>query len=145
MSVNPIVPGDVIAALEIHAAAAEKRAGRKLFERIDWPRAIEQNRESSIGDWVRLMHAVLRRKARCDAADDKPGLVMTEDVMAEVDRFKKRDRAPAVDERPLPVSASGSGRGPIRAPSAGLRRPVAWVRGRCRSTQPGNELTASAP
>ena len=89
VSVIPTVPGDVIAALVIHATAAEKRAGRKLFERIDWQRVIEQNRESSIGNWVRLAHAVLRRKARCDAADDKPGLVMTEDLMSEVDRFKK--------------------------------------------------------
>ena len=89
VSVIPIVPGDVIAALVIHAQAAEKRAGHKLFERIDWSRVIEQNRESSTGNWVRIMHAVLRRKARCDAADDKPGLVMTEDLMSEVDRFKK--------------------------------------------------------
>ena len=89
VAVVPSVPGDVIAALGIHAQAAEKRAGRKLFERIDWQRVIEQNRESSIGNWVRIMHAVLRRKARCDAADDKPGLVVTEDLMAEVDRFKK--------------------------------------------------------
>jgi hypothetical protein len=72
--VNPVVPGDVIAAMAIHSAAAEKRAGRKLFEGIDWTRVIEQNREASIGNWVRLVHAVLRRKARCDA-DDKPGLV----------------------------------------------------------------------
>ena len=89
VSVNPIVPGDVIAALEIHSAAAEKRAGRHLFGKVDWPRAIEQHREASIGAWVQLMHAVLRRKARCDAADDKPGEVTTEDVMAEVDRFKR--------------------------------------------------------
>ncbi len=89
VSVIPSVPGDVIAALLLHAASAEKRAGRKLFETIDWSRAIEQNRESSIGNWVNLMHAVLRRKARCDAADDKPGLATTEDFMSEIDRFKK--------------------------------------------------------
>ncbi len=89
VSVIPNVPGDVIAALLLHAASAEKRAGRKLFEAIDWSRAIEQNRESSIGNWVNLMHAVLRRKARCDAADDKPGLATTEDFMSEIDRFKK--------------------------------------------------------
>jgi len=89
VSVIPIVPGDVIAALVLHVTAAEKRAARKLFERIDWQRVIEQHRESSIGNWARLVHAVLRRKARCDAADDKPGMVTTEDLMAEVDRFKK--------------------------------------------------------
>src|SRR5262249_28112655 len=89
VSVTPLVPGDVIASLEIHAAAAEKRAGRRLFDKVDWPRVIEQNREASIGAWVQLLHAVLRRKARCDAADDKPGLVVTEDVLSEVDRFKR--------------------------------------------------------
>jgi len=89
VSVTPIVPGDVIAALEIHSRAAEKRAGRTLFAKIDWPRAIEQNRESSIGSWIQLMHAVLRRKARCDAASEGPGEVTTEDVLGEVDRFKR--------------------------------------------------------
>ena len=89
VSVNPFVPGDVIAALEIQSAKAEKRAGRRLFGKVDWPRVIDQNREASIGSWVQLMHAVLRRKARCDAADDKPGEVTTEDVLAEVDRTKR--------------------------------------------------------
>jgi SpoVK/Ycf46/Vps4 family AAA+-type ATPase len=89
VAVNPAVPGDVIAALEIHAAAAEQRAGRKLFAKIDWQRAIEQNREAPIGSWVQLLHAVLRRKARCDAASEMPGEVTTDDVMAEVDRFKR--------------------------------------------------------
>jgi ATP-dependent 26S proteasome regulatory subunit len=89
VAVVPIIPSDVVEALLIHVAAAEKRAGRKLFERIDWQRAIEQNRESSIGNWVRLLHAVLRRKARCEAALESAGLVTTEDVLAEVDRFKK--------------------------------------------------------
>ncbi len=89
VSVNPIVPGDVIAALEIHAAAAEKRAGRKLFGKIDWQRAIDQNREAPIGSWIQLLHAVLRRKARCDAASESPGEVTVDDVLAEVDRFKR--------------------------------------------------------
>ena len=35
------------------------------------------------------MHAVLRRKARCDAADESRAEVTTEDVLAEVDRFKR--------------------------------------------------------
>lgn len=98
VAVNPLVPGDLVAALEIHATAAEKRAGRTLFDKIDWLRAIEQSRETSIGNWVRLMHAVLRRKARCEAADDHPTSVSTGDVLAEVDRFKKATGR-------LPVSA----------------------------------------
>jgi ATP-dependent 26S proteasome regulatory subunit len=102
VSVNPNVPGDVLAALEIHALAAEKRAGRRLFEKLDWLRVIEQNRDASIGAWVQLLHAVLRRKARCDAADDKPGLVTTEDVLAEVDRFKRAtQRLPTTSGRYL--------------------------------------------
>ena len=89
VSVSPTVPGDVIAALQIHAAAAEKRAGRKLFAKVDWQRAIEQNREAPIGSWNQLLHAVLRRKARCEAAAEPAGEVSTEDVLAEVDRFKR--------------------------------------------------------
>jgi len=102
VSVTPVVPGDVIAALEIHATAAEKRAGRKLFATIDWQRAIEQNREASIGSWVQLLHAVLRRKARCDAAGEPAGEVTVEDVLAEVDRFKRATvRLPATGGRYL--------------------------------------------
>ena len=89
VAVTPLFPSDVMAALELHTAAAEKRAGRKLFAKIDWQRVIEQNRDSSIGAWVQLMHAVLRRKARCDAASERPGEVTTDDALAEVDRFKR--------------------------------------------------------
>jgi SpoVK/Ycf46/Vps4 family AAA+-type ATPase len=92
VSVQPVVPGDVIAALEIHARAAEQRAGRKLFEDVSWGKAVEKDRSSSIGDWVRLLHAVLRRKARCDAANEGAGGITTEDVLEEVDRFKKASR-----------------------------------------------------
>lgn len=96
VTVNPSLPGDVIAALEIHAARAEKRAGRTLFEGVDWVKVAEQNRDASIGNWVRLLHAVLRRKARCDAAHETPGPVTTQDFMNEVERFKKTtNRLPA--------------------------------------------------
>jgi SpoVK/Ycf46/Vps4 family AAA+-type ATPase len=92
VSVQPVVPGDMIEALEIHARAAEERAGRKLFREVSWTKAIEKDRSSSIGDWVRLLHAVLRRKARCEAASDPAGGITTEDVLEEVDRFKKANR-----------------------------------------------------
>jgi SpoVK/Ycf46/Vps4 family AAA+-type ATPase len=92
VSVQPVVPGDIIAALEIHAQAAEQRAGRELFREINWAKAIEKDRSSSIGDWVRLLHAVLRRKARCEAASDAPAGITTDDVLEEVDRFKKASR-----------------------------------------------------
>src|SRR5262249_8382339 len=89
VAVNPVVPGDVIAALEIHAHVAEERAGRTLFAKIDWPRAIDQNREGAIRRLGQLLHAVLRRKARCEAAAEVAGEVTTDDVLAEVDRFKR--------------------------------------------------------
>ena len=92
VSVQPVIPGDIIAALQIHARQAEQRAGRKLFGQVNWTRAIEKDRSSGIGDWVRVLHAVLRRKARSEAADESPGGVTTEDVLAEVDRFKKASK-----------------------------------------------------
>jgi SpoVK/Ycf46/Vps4 family AAA+-type ATPase len=87
--VNPNVPDDVVAALAIHAAAAEKRAGRPLFEKVEWAEAVKRDERASIGDWVQLLHAILRRKARCDAADEKPGLVTTADLIDEVERFRR--------------------------------------------------------
>jgi SpoVK/Ycf46/Vps4 family AAA+-type ATPase len=92
VSVHPAVPGDVIAALEIHARAAEARAGRPLFHDVSWGKAVEKDRSSSIGDWVRLLHAVLRRKARCDAASEQTSGITTEDVLEEVDRSKRASR-----------------------------------------------------
>jgi SpoVK/Ycf46/Vps4 family AAA+-type ATPase len=92
VSVQPVIPGDVIEALEIHARRAEERAGRKLFQDVSWAKAIEKDRSSSIGDWVRLLHAVLRRKARCDAASEPATGITTDDVLEEVDRFKKASR-----------------------------------------------------
>lgn len=87
VEVTPIFPGDVIAALEIHAAQAEKRAGHPLFEPIDWAKVVDQQREPSIGDWTRIMHAVLRRKARCEASGDETRPVSTSDLVGEVARF----------------------------------------------------------
>jgi hypothetical protein len=34
------------------------------------------------------MHAVLRRKARCEASGETAGLVTTQDLTDEVDRFR---------------------------------------------------------
>ncbi len=92
VSVQPVLPGDVIEALEIHARAAEERAGRTLFKDVDWQRALEKDRSSSIGDWVRLLNAVLRRKARCEAAEDTPEGVTTDDVLREVERSKRASK-----------------------------------------------------
>jgi cell division protease FtsH len=95
VEVNPLFPGDVVAALQIHAKAAEERAGHSLFGEVDWERVVRQHREASIGDWVRLLHGALRRKARCEAAAELVGPVSTEDLLDEVDRFRRaNDRLP---------------------------------------------------
>jgi ATP-dependent 26S proteasome regulatory subunit len=88
VEVVPSFPGDFVAALQIHAREAEKRAGRALFEDVDWERVVRQNREAPVGDWVRILHGTLRRKARCEAALEPATLVRTEDLLAEVERFR---------------------------------------------------------
>jgi ATP-dependent 26S proteasome regulatory subunit len=87
VEVNPLFPSDLIAALSIHAAEAEKRAGHPLFDAIDWATVVYQHREPSTGDWIRIMHAVLRRKARYEASGESPRPVTAEDLADEVRRF----------------------------------------------------------
>ncbi len=89
VEVNPIFPGDVVEALQLHAGASEKLAGRPLFEAVDWDAVVGQYRDPSPGDWVRLLHAVLRRKARHEAAGEKVSPVTTQDLLEEVDRYKR--------------------------------------------------------
>jgi ATP-dependent 26S proteasome regulatory subunit len=87
VEVTPVFPADIVAALMIHANEAEKRAGHPLFESIAWERVIDHHREPSTGEWIHILHAALRRKARCEAAGEKPGLVSTEDLVGEAARF----------------------------------------------------------
>ena len=89
VEVNPIFPTDVIAALEIHAGDAAKRAGRPLFDPVDWSRVVGQTTEPTTGDWVRILHAVLRRKARCEASGETVTPVTTKDLKEEVDRYRQ--------------------------------------------------------
>ena len=89
VEVTPQYPGDIIATLRIHAADAEKLAGRPLFEDLDWERVVAGGIPPSPGDWVHILHAVLRRKARCDAAGETVTPVTTDDFRKEVERFKK--------------------------------------------------------
>jgi len=89
VEVAPAYPGDIVEALAIHAAASEKRAGHALFEGVDWKAVVERLREPSTGDWIHIMHAVLRRKARCEAAGESAGSVTTQDLLDEVDRFRQ--------------------------------------------------------
>jgi ATP-dependent 26S proteasome regulatory subunit len=96
VEVNPVFPDDIVAALQIHAAEAEKRAGHRLFANVDWTEVVKTYREPAPGDWVRLMHATLRRKARCEAAGDPLELVTTQDLLDEVERARHaRKRLPA--------------------------------------------------
>lgn len=95
VEVTPSYPDDVVAALRIHARGAEKRAGRTLFGAVDWGDVVGRFREPSTGDWVLLLHAVLRRKAsvECDPIDIP--LVETDDFLAEVESYRRtRKRLP---------------------------------------------------
>ena len=67
----PIFPDDIVATLRIHAEAAEKRAGHALFEAVDWSAVVDDYRAPAPGDWVHILHATLRRKARCEAAGER--------------------------------------------------------------------------
>ncbi|MFP6655259.1 MAG: ATP-binding protein, partial [Myxococcota bacterium] len=89
IEVNPAFPQDVIEALQIHSAKAEERADRALFNDLDWAKIVEGTREPSIGDWVRMLHAVLRRKARLDAAGEAPRPVSRDDFAREVSRLRQ--------------------------------------------------------
>jgi ATP-dependent 26S proteasome regulatory subunit len=89
VEVTPRFPEDIVAALEIHCLAAEQRAGRSLFDPIEWTEVLGDLREPAIGEWIRLMHGVLRRKARRESTGEEVGPVTTEDLVAEVERFRK--------------------------------------------------------
>ncbi len=89
VEVTPVFPGDLVATLRIHAADAEKRAGRPLFRDIEWNAVVEGPSPPAPGDWVHILHSVLRRKARCEAAGEDVTPVTTEDFREEVERFKK--------------------------------------------------------
>ena len=89
VEVNPVFPEDIIEALGIHAGEAEKRAGRTRFGGVLWSKVVGQTREASIGDWVRMLHAVLRRKARLDASGEVPETVSTLDLSKELSRFRQ--------------------------------------------------------
>jgi ATP-dependent 26S proteasome regulatory subunit len=92
VEVTPSYPDDVVAALRIHARAAEKRAGRSLFGEVDWLDVVNRFREPSIGDWVGVTHAALRRKARADCSAGEPGPVTTADLLVEVEQLRRTFR-----------------------------------------------------
>jgi ATP-dependent 26S proteasome regulatory subunit len=98
VEVNPIYPDDIIEALRIHSEDSEKRAGHPLFEGVDWHAVVQKHRDSATGDWIRIMHAVLRRKARCEAAGETVTPVSTQDLQEEVERFRQASVRLAVTE-----------------------------------------------
>jgi len=90
VEVSPAYPGDIVLALQIHAADAEKLAGRPLFQEIDWPIVVAGVAiRPTPGEWVHILHSVLRRKARCEAAGEPVTPVTSGDFRDEVDRFQK--------------------------------------------------------
>jgi len=89
VEVAPVYPDDIVSALRIHALAAEKRAGRPLFGEVDWLDVVNRFREPSTGEWVGLLHATLRRKARAECAALEPGQISTQDLLAEVDLLRR--------------------------------------------------------
>ena len=92
VEVSPAFPEDVVDALAIHARKAEARANRPLFDDIDWLKIVGQSKEAPIGDWVRVLHGVLRRKARAEASQEAPLAVTTADLWSEVERFHQAQR-----------------------------------------------------
>jgi len=89
VEVAPVLPDDTIAALLIHARKAEAFSKRSLFNEIDWKRVTGQSGDATTGDWIHILHAVLRRKARCDAAGEETTLVSTADLEREVARYNQ--------------------------------------------------------
>jgi ATP-dependent 26S proteasome regulatory subunit len=85
----PLFPDDIVATLRIHAESAEKRAGHALFEAVDWSAVVGDYRAPAPGDWVHILHASLRRKARCEAAGERALPVTTGDLLGEVARWKQ--------------------------------------------------------
>jgi SpoVK/Ycf46/Vps4 family AAA+-type ATPase len=92
VEVTPSFPSDVVDTLVLHAREAEERAGRPLFESVEWERVVGQISEPAPGDWVRIVHAVLRRKARCEAAGEDVTPATTADLRAEVERFRQAQK-----------------------------------------------------
>lgn len=86
IDVVPVVPDDIVAALRIHAERAEARAERPLFRDVDWKSLVSGSTGVSIGEWIRALHAALRRKARCEAAGEASAPVTTGDLRVEIER-----------------------------------------------------------
>jgi len=98
VEVTPVFPGDIIEALQIHASSAEKLAGRPLFLEIDWDAVTADFHHPTPGDWIHILHSVLRRKARHEAAGEDVAPVSSQDLIDEVERFKNASSRLVVPE-----------------------------------------------
>ena len=90
VEVSPAYPDDIVETLKIHAEDAEKLAGRALFQQVDWQQVVVGVPiRPPPGDWVHILHSVLRRKARCEASGETVPPVTTDDFREEAARFQK--------------------------------------------------------
>src|SRR5262249_61815227 len=95
---TPLVPAATVTPLRTHAEAAEKRAGHALFDAVDWKAVVGDSRSLAPGDWVHVLHATLRRKARFEAAGEQVQPVTTGDLLAEGARWKQAASRLAIPE-----------------------------------------------
>jgi ATP-dependent 26S proteasome regulatory subunit len=97
VEVAPQFPHDVVEALRIHQTEVEKRAGKPLFDAIDWTAVVSGFQGPSTGEWIRVLHAALRRKVHCEVGGAPRGPVTTADLMHEVERLRAaRNRLPVL-------------------------------------------------
>jgi hypothetical protein len=91
VEVTPIYPDDIVDALTIHAAESEKaRAAR--CSRASTGAVSRSIATPPTGDWIRILHGVLRRKARHEACGETSTRVTTQDLLDEVTRYRQVSR-----------------------------------------------------
>ena len=83
VTVQPEFPEDHAAVLEAHAKLAEGRAGRTLFEPIEWRKLVEAQKDLSPGHWVEALHGALRAQAGREAAGESVPSVSGSAILAE--------------------------------------------------------------
>ena len=66
--------------------------GARCSRRVDWRAVVAQHRDPPTGDWIRILHGVLRRKARHEACGETSTSVTTQDLLDEVARYRQVSR-----------------------------------------------------
>lgn len=92
LRVEPAFPEDHAAVLALHARLAEARAGRSLFEPIDWVELAGSRKGLSPGHWVEALHGALRCHARREAGGETPPPVPSQTILEEVDTLSESAR-----------------------------------------------------